>query len=192
MEIEKVIDIIVQLLQFGLIACSLYFAFKIFAHSKNTGAGFSLKVSEFVELTVDPSSVDVGGSSKLDEPSVASEKLPADYLYLNHVAFIREEKQKEFQERTGLGGFPHYDIRVILDSYYKGALANVKYVEYFLHKSYPEPIQSRSNIKNRFLLKELANGEYVLQAKVHLKNRTEPLLLQRYITLEQDESFKRI
>jgi hypothetical protein len=33
------------------------------------------------------------------------------------------------------------------------------------------------------MLKELANGEYVLVAKVFLRDRKSPLILQRYITL---------
>jgi transcription initiation factor IIF auxiliary subunit len=72
---------------------------------------------------------------------------------------------------------------VIVDSYYRGALARVSRVEYILHQAYPEPIQVRSNARNRFMLKELANGEYVLVAKVFLRDRKSPLILQRYITL---------
>jgi hypothetical protein len=72
---------------------------------------------------------------------------------------------------------------VVIDSYYKDALKQIKYVIYFLHESYPEPVQARSNYNDKFLLKELANGEYVLTAMVYLKEASEPLLLQRYITL---------
>lgn len=111
-----------------------------------------------------------------------SDPIPVDYLYLNHTSFLRESMQQEFKARTGVNR-PHYDIRVIVDSYYRGALARVSRVEYILHHAYPEPIQVRSNAGNRFMLKELANGEYVLVAKVFLRDRKSPLILQRYITL---------
>lgn len=109
-------------------------------------------------------------------------KLPADYLYLNHTSFLREERQDEFQNRTGVP-LPHYDIRVVLDSYYRGALDRVERVEYILHKAYPDPIQIKVNREEKFLLKELANGEYVLQAKVFLVGERQPIILQRYISL---------
>lgn len=111
--------------------------------------------------------------------------IPADYVFLNHTSFLRESKQQEFKEKTGVDR-PHYDIRVIVDSYYRGALDRVSRVEYFLHQAYPQPIQVRTNPSDRFMLKELANGEYVLVAKVFLRGRMSPLILQRYITLWKD------
>lgn len=108
--------------------------------------------------------------------------IPADYVFLNHTSFLREKEQKELQEKAG-APLPTYQIRVITDSYYEGALDRISHVEYILHQAYPEPRQIRSQIKDKFLLKELANGEYVLLAKVYFKDRKVPLILQRYITL---------
>lgn len=192
MEISQVIEVVFKIIEFCLIGFALFFAWNLFLHSKNSGGGFSLKVSEYVELSVEPASVAIGAGQPAQTELVEAEKIPADYVFLNHISFLREEKQAEFQARTGLTGIPHYDIRVVVDSYYKGALDRVKYVEYFLHKSYEEPIQTRSQKQNRFLLKELANGEYVLQAKVYLRDRQEPFLLQRYITLSLDKNYIRI
>ena len=110
-------------------------------------------------------------------------KLPADYIYINHTSFLRPEKQEDFQLTTKIQGLPHYDIRVIVDSYYQEALERIKYVTYFLHQSYPEPIQTRANKYNHFCLKEVANGEYVLTAQIFLKDLKKPIILQRYITL---------
>lgn len=116
-------------------------------------------------------------------PSVAdSAPLPPDYLYLNHTSFLREECQERFRSLTGVKA-PHYDIRVVLDSYYRGALRRVERVEYVLHSAYPQPIQVRTNRSDRFLLKELANGEYVLLAKAYITGRPDPMVLQRYISL---------
>lgn len=185
MTLESILEWVTTLFEFLIIGFSLFFAWRIFQFAKSTGSGFSFKVREFVELSVNPSQVDLNGTQKLESTAPDDDTLPADYYYINHISFLREDKQEEFQRRTGLTDYPHYDIRIIVDSYYKDALDKVKYVEYFLHKSYPEPIQARSNRSNNFLLKELANGEYVLQAKVHITNRKEPLVLQRYITLGQ-------
>ena len=114
-----------------------------------------------------------------------SNKLPADYIYLNHTSFLRVDRQEEFKKRTGVNR-DHFDIRVVVNSYYKGALDRITYVEYYLHKAYPEPIQKRYNKTDHFLLKEIANGEYVLVAKVFLNDLKEPIILERYITLYKE------
>ncbi len=113
-------------------------------------------------------------------PPTSTAKLPFDYYFLNHTSFLRADKQEEFRRLTGVP-LNHYDIRVIVDSYYRGALDRIDRVEYILHSAYPNP-------EDKFLLKELANGEYVLMAKVFLKDREEPVLLQRYITLWESGS----
>lgn len=108
--------------------------------------------------------------------------IPPDYFFLNHTSFLRKDKQAEFQKITNVYR-DHYDIRVIVDSYYGGALDRIDYVEYILHQSYPNPRRRHDNRKDNFMLKELANGQFVLMAQVFLKDRKEPVLLQRFITL---------
>ena len=108
-----------------------------------------------------------------------------DYLFINHTSFLQEDKQVEFRNATGVQ-LPHYDILVVLDSYYNEALDQVDHVEYYLSQSYEEAIQVRSNSKNHFLLKELATSEFVLSAKVFLNDVSMPLILTRYITLWKD------
>lgn len=121
-----------------------------------------------------------------DEPPLpppdSDAPLPFDYLYLNHTSFLRPKMQEEFKARTGVDS-AHYDIRVLVDSYYTGALSKISRVEYYLHQSFPNPIQVRTNCKKHFLLKELANGEFIIQAKVFIEGRKAPILLQRYLTL---------
>lgn len=116
--------------------------------------------------------------------SESPEELPPDYYFLNHSSFLRVHKQAEFRKRTGVP-FAHYDIRVIVDSYYEGALEKVEKVTYILDEAYPEQIRTITNSEssNKFLLKELANGEYVLMADIYVKGRKEPIHLQRHITL---------
>lgn len=157
------------------------------------GSGVHLSFKDVITVIVEPAqglrppSAGTEDASKLTKdvqalPQTTQQTMPLDYYFLNHTSFLRKEKQKEFQERTG-APLPHYDIRVIVDSYYQGALDRIDCVEYVLHRAYPNPIQYRRNPEDKFLLKELANGEYVLMAKVFLKDRKEPVLLQRYITL---------
>jgi pYEATS domain-containing protein involved in immunity len=115
-------------------------------------------------------------------PNADLDTLPLDYYFLNHTSFLKQEKQEEYRRKTGVS-LDHYNIHVVVDSYYEGALDRVDKVEYILHEAYPEPIQYRRNKEDKFLLKQLANGEYVLMARVFLKDREQPVLLQRYITL---------
>jgi len=122
-----------------------------------------------------------GTLPELELPSGTSD-LPVDYLFLNHTSFMRANVQEDFKKITKVDA-THYDIRVILDSYYKGALEQVERVTYYLDSSYPEPVQVRSQRENKFMLKEVANGEYVLLAKIRLRGKNEPIVLQRYITL---------
>ncbi|MDF1697636.1 MAG: hypothetical protein P1U56_17455 [Saprospiraceae bacterium] len=143
------------------------------------------KIKAFgVEFEAFPSRNNIGGDEEKLELNVDLDEgiLPTDYFFINHTSFLRPEKQEEFMQRTNVNR-PHYDIRVIIDSYYRCALEQIKYVQYYLHKSYPEPIQTRSNRSDNFCLKEVANGEYVLTAEIHLKNTTRKILLERYITL---------
>ena len=158
------------------------------------GSAFRFGVKNLAELSIEPSkglrppSAETEGEHPQlvqDLPDVTQgvqEILPFDYYFLNHTSFLRREMQEEFRRRTGVT-LDHYYIRVIVDSYYRRALERIEYVEYVLHSSYPQPVQIRRNPEDKFLLKELANGEYVLMAKIYLKDRKEPVLLQRYITL---------
>jgi uncharacterized protein (DUF2249 family) len=139
-----------------------------------------------------PSASAIAAQQKLDkevdvpDASTKDEVLPFDYYFLNHTSFLRREKQEEFQRRTGVP-LDHYDIRVVVDSYYKGALDRIERVEYQLHDSDPKPVRvlTASDRPQKFLLKELCNGEYVLQAEVFLKDRNKPIALERYITLSE-------
>jgi len=159
------------------------------------GAGVRLKLKDVAEISIEPTKGLRPPSAKEPEDEESELKmnvqepcqevqssLPPDYYYLNHTSFLRRDKQDEFRRRTGIP-LDHYDIRVIVDSYYEGALDRIEQVEYILHRAYPQPFQYRTNRSEKFLLKELANGEYVLMAKVYLKDRKDQVVLQRYINL---------
>src|SRR6266516_4563721 len=120
----------------------------------------------------------------MNEAQRKFDELPLDYFYINHTSFLRKEKQEEFRRRTGLN-IDHYDIRVVIDSYYEDALDKIQRVKYILDEAYPTPVYEFNDDakSNKFLLKELANGEYVLKAEIYLEDRNEPVHLQRFITL---------
>ena len=143
------------------------------------GAEFILDVG-IGKLSIKPTKPPMDKSELPPVPE--AEPLPPDYFFINHTSFLREEMQPKFQSRTWTD-LPHYDIRVIVDSYYHGALDRIDRVEYYLHEASPHPIQVRTNRDEKYLLKEVANGEYVLLAKIFVRGRSQPLLLQRYITL---------
>ncbi len=136
---------------------------------------------------------DVNSTTSLKEtfetPIDQSQELPFDYYFLNHTSFLEkkdgiidQEKQAKYRNRTHVER-DHYCIKVIVDSYYSGALDRIERVEYILHKSYPNPRQVSDTRVDKFLLKELANGQFVLMAQVFMKDRKEPVRLQRFITL---------
>jgi hypothetical protein len=110
---------------------------------------------------------------------------PSPAYFLNHTSFLRADRQAEFRERTGVP-LDHYDIRIIVDAEDPEMLDAVSRVEYTLDPAYPEPVRVRTADRDRhtqFLLKELANGEYLLRAAVYLKDGRAPIHLERYITL---------
>ena len=118
-------------------------------------------------------------------PEITEKKdIPADYFYINHHCFYREDKQDKLRSLTNLNCKLYY-IHITTHSYYQGAVDHVEKVEYYLHETYPEPIHVRTNKTDNFLLKELAYGEYVLIAKIYLNNRKFPIILNRYISLSK-------
>jgi hypothetical protein len=147
-----------------------------------------IKAMGFEFLVAPPTGVrEPGGQPRASaEPSPGqadSEVLPFDYIFLNHTSSLRPDKQAEFKRRTRVDR-EHYDIRIIVDSYYRGALERIDRVEYLLNPAYPEPLRLRRNRDQKFLLKELANGESVVIARVYLHQKPdEPIFLQRYIDL---------
>ena len=116
-----------------------------------------------------------------------ADPLPADGLYLNHTSFLRNDPhlQAKFAASTGENA-PHYDLQVVLDSYYADGLDDVDHVEWIFDAGYGDgykPKFASQENEDKFLMKELAYGEFLLLAKVHFKSDRRPVLLQRYITL---------
>jgi hypothetical protein len=124
-------------------------------------------------------------SAPANSTAAIESESPAPAYFLNHTSFLRTDRQAEFRARTGVP-LDHYDIRVVLDAEEPDMLDAVTRIEYVLHPAYPEPVRVRTAERDRrtkFLLKELANGEYLLRATVYLANDHPPIHLERYITL---------
>lgn len=115
-------------------------------------------------------------------PTATLKEIPPDYYFLNHTSFLRKSKQEEFITRTGVYA-PHYDVRIIVDSNDPQALDRIEKVEYILDPTYPTNVYWSTDRAQKFLLKELANGESVLQARVYLRGGGPAISLQRYLTL---------
>jgi hypothetical protein len=86
----------------------------------------------------------------------SSDELPSDYFFLNHTSFLRRDRQQQLRAQTGEEDYDHYDIRVIVDSYYEGALDLVTRVEYVLGEGYPYFTKTIDTPDNKFMLRELA------------------------------------
>ena len=55
-----------------------------------------------------------------------------------------------------------------------------------MHSTYGlREIQIKQDYKDKFLLKELAYGNYMLKAKVFLKGKEKPIELQQYLELQE-------
>ena len=125
------------------------------------------------------------GASPAARMSSPEGKISNPAYFLNHTSFLRVDRQAEFRKRTGVP-LDHYDIRVVLDAEEPEMLDAVDRVEYTLDRAYPEPVRVRTAQRDRrtgFLLKELANGEYLLRATIYMADGRPPISVERWITL---------
>jgi hypothetical protein len=83
------------------------------------------------------------------EANLSAGELPCDYYFLNHTSFLRPGKQEELRRLTGVP-LNHYDIRMVVDSYYRGTLDRIDRVEYILHSAYPSPFHTAAIEKTSF------------------------------------------
>lgn len=77
-----------------------------------------------------------------------------------------------------------YVIQIIIQAN-NDVLDKVEYVRYSLHSSYPNRVQTKTNRKDQFELKELAWGEFNLKAEVKIKGQQDLITLTRYINLNE-------
>ncbi len=103
-----------------------------------------------------------------------------DYFALIHSSWRYPKKDKEFGRKM-------YCIQVILQAQPE-VLDKVQYVKYYLHPTYPNPVQTRQDRSKYFELKELAWGEFIMKAEIKIKDKENLLEIERYINLTETGS----
>lgn len=74
-----------------------------------------------------------------------------------------------------------YEIKVALGSHVPEAINEVKFVRYYLHDSFPQPIREVSDRGKNFEITLTAWGQFELQAIVQLKENEEKIKLSRFL-----------
>lgn len=74
-----------------------------------------------------------------------------------------------------------YRLRIFLETDPSVSLSRVSKVVYHLHPTFPNPEQEVTDPETQFELVTYAWGQFNLKAEVYLRDRTEPLMLERYL-----------
>ena len=135
----------------------------------------------------------IKAGAKIETPWVTVDIVPTtlgspnkdELVTHNHMALIHSswrypKKDKEFQR-------PMYAFHAVIQAQ-DSVLDRIEFVRYSLHPSYPNQIQTSTDRKSHFKLKELAWGETTLRAEVRVKGQDELIKLSRYINLTQTGS----
>jgi hypothetical protein len=104
-----------------------------------------------------------------------TEEILEKHLALVHSSWRYQKKDVDFGRKM-------YCFEVHIEANLD-VLERIEYVKYTLHKSYPNPEQTKTNFNDKFVLKELAWGASYVKAFVKIKNQKEEILLKRYINL---------
>ena len=114
--------------------------------------------------------------SNLQSPDKNS-PVTENHLALVHSNWRYPKKDAEFSR-------PMFGFHIIIQAT-DDVLDRIEFVKYGLHPSYPNPLQTVTDRKSRFKLKELAWGESTVRAGVKIKGQDEPINLSRYINLNR-------
>jgi tetratricopeptide (TPR) repeat protein len=80
----------------------------------------------------------------------------------------------------------YYNWAIFLEP--EEALNQVDKVEYTLHKTFPKPIRTTNDRKNKFVLESSGWGEFQVKVKIYFKNKTEPLVKYHWLKLGYSSS----
>lgn len=75
----------------------------------------------------------------------------------------------------------NYEIKIALGSHAPRALDEVKFVRYYLHDSFPQPVREVSDRDNDFGITLTAWGQFELQAVAQLKDNEKEIKLSRFL-----------
>ena len=121
-----------------------------------------------ISLGTAPSSLQ---SPEKDEP------ITENHMALVHSSWRYPKKDSEFKR-------PMYRFDAIIRAPDQ-VLDKIEFVKYHLHPSYPNSVQTITDRKSHFKLKELAWGESNLNAEVKIKGQEQLIKLSRYINLTE-------
>lgn len=118
-------------------------------------------------------------------PTVLGSPSKGEIVTQNHMALIHSswrypKKDEEFKK-------PMYAFHAVIQGQ-DIVLDRIEFVRYSLHPSYPNQIQTSTDRKSRFKLKEIAWGEFTLRAEVKVEGQDDLIKLSRYVNLTQTGS----
>lgn len=114
--------------------------------------------------------------SEIEAPK-EDEPITENNMALIHSSWRYPKKDREFKR-------PMYCFHAVIEAP-KQVLDSIEYVKYHLHPSYPNKVQTVTDRKSQFKLKELAWGEFNLRAEVKVDGQDGKILLTRYINLTE-------
>lgn len=82
-------------------------------------------------------------------------------------------------------GDDSWDWEAYIDDEGSGELNNIKYVEYVLHPTFPNPIRKSDNLENNFMIKTNGWGTFNLKAFAY-KDDGSKIKLEHVIKLEYE------
>jgi hypothetical protein len=137
---------------------------------KRVEKGAALKFG-IVEFGAMPGSIDSPGKD---------EQVNENHIALVHSSWRYAKKDEEFGKKM-------YVIQVVVFAN-DDVMEKIEKVRYILHPTYKINVHECTNRAERFEMKELAWGDFILRAEIQIKGQTEKLKLTRYINLAETGS----
>jgi hypothetical protein len=100
-------------------------------------------------------------------------------IALLHTSFLTSKRPIGYDEATT---FYQFEVIVAAPT---PVMDSISHVKYYLGEPWPESLRERTieNRSSRFKMKDLANGTSIVRADVYLRDKDEPIQLNRFIDL---------
>lgn len=158
------------------------------------------RIEEGGDFSVGPTGFGMGAAPKLPDQPDSEDMIDDESMERSRPELLVKEQQIEEEEQRepekGLqlvhrssfwkvkNARNYYRIIVSLDSRDPRTLGQVERVVYYLHKSFENPVREVTDPRKHFAMKTAAWGEFTIRADVFLRDKTEPLRLSRYISIQ--------
>jgi len=150
------------------------------------------RVKEGSGFNIGPSGVSVGQAPTLPD-AVNEEDVIDDGYEPETKAVLLESKGSILENKFSLShrtslwkmknGRAYYRIYITTHAENNEAKSSIEKVVYHLHSTFKNPRRVISTSENDFLLKTNGWGEFVINAEIYVKNKDNPIKLNRYIEL---------